>query len=50
MDLMIDYVLKYQIMIIEKNKDNNITEQKAIYNVDLLSRGNTINIIYEWIE
>ena len=38
------------VMIIAQNKDKNITEQKAICKVELLSRGYELNIIDEWIE
>ena len=37
------------VMIIAQNKDKNITEQKAICKVELLSRGYTMDIIEEWI-
>ena len=37
------------VMIIAKNKDKNITEQKAICKQELLSRGYELNIIDEWI-
>ena len=38
------------VMLISQNKDKNITEQKAICKVELLSRGYTTDIIDEWIE
>ena len=38
------------VMSIAQNKDKNITEQKAICKVELLSRGYTTDIIEEWIE
>ncbi len=38
------------VIIIAKNKDKNITEQKAICKVELLSRGYATDIIDEWIE
>ncbi len=38
------------VIIIAKNKDKNITEQKAICKVELLSRGYELNIIDEWID
>ncbi len=38
------------VMIIAKNSDKNITEQKEICKQELLSRGYTLDIIDEWIE
>ncbi len=38
------------VMIIAQNKDKNITEQKAICKIELLSRGYATDIIDEWIE
>ena len=38
------------VMIIAKNKDKNITEQKTLCKVELLSRGYELNIIDEWID
>ncbi len=38
------------VMIIAKNNDKNITEQKEICKQELLSRGYTHDIIDEWIE